>query len=208
MRRLADPALADLLSDADPLIVAEAARAINDDWLDAGQSKLADLITMTGLEDSVLRRSLNACYRIGTADRADLVARIAADSEQTQEIRLQAAQLLSTWNKPQKTDTVTGQWRPLRLREVDGLQQAVSPHLPGMLSGSPELRKLTVEIATELGITDIVPTLVGILHDTNLDDNLRVSAFRALVKLSPEADTVLLPWKPWWSVLLKALCRS
>ena len=50
---------------------------------------------------------------------------------------------------------------------------------------------MTVEIATELGITDIVPTLVGILHDTNLDDNLRVSAFRALVKLSPEADAVV-----------------
>ena len=119
------------------------------------------------------------------------MARIAAGGEQSAEIRLLAAQLLSTWNKPQKTDTVTGQWRPLPDREVDGLQQAVSPHLPGMLSGSPELRKLTVEIATELGITDIVPTLVGILHDTNLDDNLRVSAFRALVKLSPEADAVV-----------------
>ena len=191
MRRLADPAVAELLSDADPLIVAEAARAINDDALDAGQSKLADLITTPGLEDSVLRRSLNACYRIGVADRADAVARVAADGERPAEVRLLAAQLLSTWNKPQKTDTVTGQWRPLPLREVDGLQQAVSPHLPGMLAGSPELRKLTVEIATDLGITDIVPTLVGILHDTNLDDNLRVSAFRALVKLSPEADSVV-----------------
>ncbi len=191
MRRLGNPAIAQFLSDSDSLLIAEAARAINDDALESAQTALADLMTTPGLEDSVLRRSMNACYRLGSAERASAVARVAADAEQPASIRLLAAQLLASWNNPQNTDTVTGRWRPVAAREVDGLQDAVGTYLPGMLAGSPELRKKTVEIATELGISDIVPTLEGILHDTNLEDNLRVSAFRALAKLSSDVEAVL-----------------
>ena len=191
MRRTGDAGLTQFLADADPLIVAEAARAINDEPIESGQEELANLIVRPGLEDSVLRRCMNACYRIGTAERADLIAKIAGDSDQPDSIRQLAGQLLGTWNKPQNTDTVTGRWRPLGQREVDGLQETVSAHLPGMLAGSAELRKKTIEIATELGIDDIVPTLQAILLDTTLDDNLRVSSFRALAKLGADVDSVL-----------------
>lgn len=37
-------------------------------------------------------------------------------------VRSVAAQLLATWNKPQNLDTVTGRWRPLHSREVQGLK--------------------------------------------------------------------------------------
>ncbi len=191
MRRHSNPAIAQFLEDGDSLLVAEVARAINDEPIEACQSALADLITIPGLEDSVLRRTMNACYRIGSADRAAAVARVAADSQRSPAQRQVAAQLLATWNKPQNTDTVTGRWRPIDAREVDGLQEAVSEFLPAMLAGSTELREKTIEIATELGISDMVPSLQTILHDTNLPEDLRVAAFRALAKLSPDVESVL-----------------
>ena len=191
MRRAGNPAIAQFLTDTDTMLIAEAARAINDDALDSAQPALADLVHTPGMEDSVVRRSMNACYRLGSADRADAVAHIAADSDRSPSIRLVAAQLLATWNKPQNTDTVTGRWRPLVARDVKGLQQAVSAHLPGMLAGAQELRMKTVDIATELDISDIIPTLEGILHDTNLDEDLRVTSFRALARLSRDVEKVL-----------------
>ena len=191
MRRHGDSAIAQFLKDGDSSLVAEAARAINDEPIEAAQSSLADLLATPGLDDNTLRRSLNACYRRGLADDAASVARVAAGTVYSPAIRTVAAQLLETWNRPQNLDTVTGRWRPLAAREVDRLQEAVSPHLPGMLAGSNELRQKAVDIATELGIEDMVPALQAILHDTNLDDALRTSAFRAMAKLSSDVPSVL-----------------
>lgn len=191
MRRHANPSIAQFLNDGDPLLVAEAARAINDEPIEAGQAALADLIRRPGLEDAVLRRSMNAAYRLGTSDRAETVAQIAADTERSAAIRDVAARLLATWNRPQNLDTVTGRWRPLPTREVDGLKDAVRSHLPGMLAGSAELRQKAIEVATELGISDIVPSLEAILRDTNSDEHLRVAAFLSLSKLSSDVEGVL-----------------
>ena len=191
MRRHGDSAIDQFLKDGDSSLVAEAARAINDEPIEAAQSSLADLLATPGLDDNTLRRSLNACYRRGLAADAASVARVAAGAGGSDAVRAVAAQLLATWNKPQNLDTVTGRWRPLAAREVDSLQQAVSPHLPGMLAGSAELRQQAVDIATELGIEDMVPALQAILHDTNLDDTLRTSAFRAMAKISSDIPAVL-----------------
>ena len=191
MRRQGDSAIAQFLKDGDSSLVAEAARAINDEPIAAAQSSLADLLSTPGLDDNTLLRSLNACYRRGLADDAASVARVAAGANYSETVRTVAAQLLATWNRPQNLDTVTGRWRPLHSREVDGLQQAVSPHLPGMLAGSAELRQKAVDIATKLGIADMIPALQAMLHDTNLDDALRTSAFRAMAKLSSDIPAVL-----------------
>ena len=191
MRRQSNPAIASFLQDSDSSLVAEAARAINDEPIEAAQFALAELLGTPGLDDNTLRRCLNAGYRRGLADDAADVARVAADATFSPALRSVAARLVATWNKPQNLDTVTGRWRPLPLREVQGLEQAVSPHLPGMLAGSTELREKAVEIAMELGIQDIVPSLQAIMHDTNIDDHLRTAAFRALVKLSEDVPPVL-----------------
>ncbi len=191
MRRHGDPAIDQFLKDGDSSLVAEAARAINDEPIEAAQSSLADLLSTPGLDDNTLRRSMNACYRRGLAEDASSVARIAGGVGHSDAIQTVAAQLLATWNKPQNLDTVTGRWRPLPERAVDGLQQAVSPYLPGMFAGSAELRQKAIGIATELGIEDVVPALQAILHDTNMDDTLRTSAFRAMAKLSSDIPAVL-----------------
>ncbi|MFO0976600.1 MAG: PVC-type heme-binding CxxCH protein [Planctomycetaceae bacterium] len=191
LRRMASPVVGSFLNDAEPLIVAEAARAINDEPIEAAQGALADLIEAPGLDDNTLRRCMNAAYRRGLASDAAGVAGVAANVARSDAIRLVAVDLLRTWNQTQKLDSVTGRWRPLPQRNVDGLDESVRPFVPAMLAGNQELRTRVVETATELGIRDIQPTLLAILHDTNQDEQLRLSAFKALARMADDVPAVL-----------------
>lgn len=191
LRRMASASVASFLNDADPLIVAEAARAINDEPIEAAQGALADLIEAPGLDDNTLRRSMNAAYRRGLASDAANIAKVAANVARTESIRLVAVDLLRSWNQTQSLDSVTGRWRPLSHRSVDGLDESIRLLVPAMLTGNQELRTRVVEMATELGIKDIEPTLQTILHDTNQDEHLRLSAFKALARMSDDVPAIL-----------------
>src|SRR6202012_6131643 len=79
LRRLGDAGLADFLSDSEPLVVVEAARAIHDVPVASAMPALAKLIGQPGQSDLWLRRSRNANYRGGTAENARAVAAVAAN---------------------------------------------------------------------------------------------------------------------------------
>ncbi|MBL8811643.1 MAG: c-type cytochrome [Planctomycetaceae bacterium] len=191
LRRMGSASVAAFLGDAEPLIVAEAARAINDEPIEAAQGALADLIEAPGLDDNTLRRSMNAAYRRGLASDAANIAKVAANVARADNIRLVAVDLLRSWNQTQSLDSVTGRWRPLPQRNVDGLDESIRLFVPAMLTGNQELRTRVVEMATELGIRDIQPTLQTILHDTNQDEQLRLSAFKALARMSDDVPAIL-----------------
>ena len=179
------------LRDSDALVVAEAARAINDEPIEAAQGALADLLTTPGLDDNTLRRAMNAAWRRGLAADASAVAAVAAAGDRATDIRVVAADLLRTWNKTTSLDTVTGRWRPLPQRDVPGLRQAIRPYLPAMLSGPENLQRKAVETATSLGISDMIPALESMLSDAQAEDRLRLAAFRALATLSRDVDAVM-----------------
>ncbi|MCA9062540.1 MAG: HEAT repeat domain-containing protein [Planctomycetaceae bacterium] len=191
MRRQQDPAVAEFLADADSRVIMEAARAINDEPIESAQPALAALIERPGLSDVTMRRALNACYRLGTAEHAAAVAQVAADSSVHPAVRRVAAGLVESWNTTTPIDSVTGRWRPLPQREVSQLADAVRPHLPGMLAGPEAVRETSIRIASQLEITDVIPTLHELLkHDQN-PLALRVSAFQALAVLEPDVDSLL-----------------
>ena len=196
LRRQQNPAIAAMLTDANMNVVAEAARAINDEPIPAAEAALAALAGTPGLPDLVQRRVLNANYRQGKVENAVAVAKIAADRNAVEAVRMMAANMLKTWNKPMTKDPVNGRWSPLitdsaGYRNVEGLSAAVKAYLPAMLAGSEKLRETSIEIASSLGITDIVPTLQQILADDHNPEPLRVSAFRALAKLSDDVESLL-----------------
>ena len=92
LRRTNDADVARYLNDADPKLVVEAARAINDVPIDAAMPKLAALAPRPGLSLPLGYRVLNANFRLGKkenveavaafAGRADAVGRIAHRSDQ------------------------------------------------------------------------------------------------------------------------------
>ncbi len=191
MRRLHDPSLALMLSDPEPSIVAEAARAINDEPIDEVMPALADMLDRPSLDATTLRRSLNAAYRRGNLRDATAVAAIAGDASTLPAVRVVAAKMLRTWNTPEPLDTVNGRWRPLPNREIDGLRDVVVPHLPSLLAGTAPLRDEALQIAIALDVKDLVPNLTQVFEDPVAEVTLRVAAFRGLVALAEQPESLI-----------------
>lgn len=185
------PALRAMTQDANSDVVLSAARMLLNERDGVGEEAVAGIKLTPASSSALIRRVLEANYRIGRASSAARVAAVAADASRPEAIRLVATDMLKSWNRPQPTDTVTGRWRKLPDREVEGLTDAIRPHIVRILGGPPELRKAAVEVAATYRIQDIVPTLQEIYGDPQADESLRVAAFRALSSLGDHIEDLL-----------------
>ena len=202
LRRLKSPLVADFLEDTDDTVVAEAARAIDDADIDAGQQALANLAGRIGLPDAVARRAMNAAFRIGSKSNAMTLAKVAASSDQPAVLRNEAIAVLDAWNDPPPLDRVNGRWRPIGERKVEGLADAIRPELGGILaSEDTKLRSAGVKLASRYGITEVAPLLRGFLEDTKAAVVTRNSALKALdtlddAEISSAIDTAIKSGSP------------
>ncbi|MCA9070577.1 MAG: HEAT repeat domain-containing protein, partial [Planctomycetaceae bacterium] len=184
LRRLQSPEIVHFLQDAEPHLVLEAARAINDVPMEsADQSQLAGLINRPGLSDPLLRRVINANFRLGTRQAAESLAELAADSHLSDPIRLEAIGALQEWDNPSPIDRVTGRWRPLKPHSTEFLAAAIRPQLGGMFTGSDKIRAMSAKLAAKYGIQEVAPVLVKLVNDTSRDETSRVAALTALDQL-------------------------
>jgi quinoprotein glucose dehydrogenase len=190
-RRLFRPEIAQFLRDPDPRLVLEAARAINDAGIapaypalaallpgssrrkeapfnsepgtqNAEQGRSQSLLTSAATEP-LLRRALNAHYRLGHATNAQALATFAASTNASDTLRAEALFLLSAWeiqpatpgnvpvkiasvdghgstplvnpeNWPGWFDRVCGLWRPLPPRDAVAARAALRPHITSLLA--------------------------------------------------------------------------
>ena len=189
LRRLEDPRVAQFLHDSDPLVVLEAARAINDLPLPAAMPQLAKLsdeplIGDGPTRDALLRRVLNANFRLGMAENAAAVARFAARGDAPESLRIEALRMLGDWAKPSPHDRVTNFYWPLPPRAAGIAAKAIVPALGSVLAGSDALRRVGAEIAGRLGIKEVAPALADLAADAKRPTEVRVEALRALQQLN------------------------
>ena len=184
LRRRESAAVADFLHDVDEAVVAEAARAINDQPIPAAEEALANLIDQSNHNSPVLRRVLNAHFRLGRAENGVALARFAAESPGIHlELRQEALAMLKDWAEPGGRDRVTGIWRPLTSRSADSVRSALSPYLPQFLQCEPPLRLQAAELAVSLGIAEARPLLESIFDDKDQRPVDRAAALAGLVRL-------------------------
>jgi quinoprotein glucose dehydrogenase len=186
LRRLHSGEVASFLNDTEPKLVLEAARAIHDLPLPEAMPALAALITRSIKDDALLRRVLDANYRLGTPGAATALAEFAADSEAPEAMRLEALAMLDAWAEPSPKDRVTNAWRPLEPRDKQVAAIAVRNNLPGLFSGSPKLQAAAAKIAAHLGIQEVIPALLGMLADKSQPERTRADALGALASLKAE----------------------
>jgi quinoprotein glucose dehydrogenase len=110
LRRMRHPDVARFLSDADEQVVTEAARAVNDDGaIEAALPALARVLDERRFtSEPLLRRAINANFRLGTTDAAARVAAFAADVSRSAAMRAEAVAALATWHSPSPFDRVDG----------------------------------------------------------------------------------------------------
>jgi len=185
-RRLESPDVVAFLNDADPNLVLEAARAINDVPIPAGTERLAALIQKQGLSEPLLWRVLNANFRLGKKENAENLAAFAARAGEKENLRLEALRMLSEWSKPSGRDRIVGLWRPLEPRPMDVATAALRPALGGIFSGPDKLRQEAAKLVGALGIKEIGPTLLDLVADKNRPGGVRAEMLLALQALKDE----------------------
>ena len=193
MRRLGRGEVAQFLSDDDPLIVLEAARAVNDAGIYSGQGALAGLIeSLTAESDpALIRRVLNANYRLGLKETALALAKYAVNGDAPEAYREESVRLLAKWPKPSGRDEITGIWRPIvAAREISHPQEALEPLVVELLhSGSGEIQLATVRAVRALELTSASPVLLATLETEDIPEAVQFEALQTLVEFaSDEVD--------------------
>ena len=154
LRRLKRPEIQVFLTDEDPQIVLEAARAIHDVPIEAAFPQLAELSRRERLPaEPVLRRSLNALYRLGKADSAAFLVAFVENDQAPEALRLEALDALSQWATPPKRDRVIGLWRASTERDKRLAVVPLRLALPNLLADpSPRIRRAVDQAARGLGM--------------------------------------------------------
>ncbi len=177
MRRREDPEIAGFLDDPDPRLVIEAARAINDVPIAAALPRLAALAVAANSPMPLVRRILNANFRLGGAEQATRLAEVAGRPDLPESTRAMALVLLAQWAKPPGRDPVMGLWRPIPPRSFRPAALALSPKLGLILSSAPRRARVeAAKAAAELDIKGAGPHLAALATDREQTDLTRAAA--------------------------------
>lgn len=199
-RRTADKRVAQFLNDPDPLVKAEAARAIHDLPMDDLFPQLAAILpklTSAADPDATVRRAIDAAFKLGTADHAKLVLGAASNPNLSTAVRAEAVSALKEWSDPLQRDRVIGFWRPVEKRDPKIVQGIVSPGFEKLLgSASGPLLTDVVGLIGPLKLEVSDATLGDWVADAKKAVTIRTAALRVLVdrksKLVPASVGVAL----------------
>jgi quinoprotein glucose dehydrogenase len=186
LRRQESAEVARFLSDAEPRLVAEAARAINDVPIDPALPQLANLLQRPGLLEPIVHRALNAHFRLGKPENAAAVAAFAGRADVPEKLRIEAVKMLGDWAKPAGRDRIMGLWRPLPSRPENIAVEALRPALQGIFAGPDPLRQEAIPVAAKLGVKELGPLLLDLVKDSKAQVTTRREALKALERLKDE----------------------
>ncbi|HKA06979.1 MAG TPA: PVC-type heme-binding CxxCH protein, partial [Gemmataceae bacterium] len=185
LRRQKTPGVAAFLSDTDPKVVAEAARAINDEVISPALPKLAELLSRPQLPSVVAYRALNAHFLLGKTENARALAEYAIRSDAPEPLRALAFKMLGDWPKPPRRDYITGLTQDLAPRpRAEAVSALVPPKILGQLARSPKAARAEfVTTARKLDLKEAGPILVGLVSDNEETAEVRVEALNTLAAL-------------------------
>jgi len=194
LRKLKDPNISVFLNDSDEYIVAEAARAINDDLsiIPALPALAATLKETRFKSEVVLRRAINAALRVGGAQELDMLIAFAKRTDIKDEIKAEALATLGSWANPSVLDRVDGRYRGKLERDVTLAKSKLQPHIAEFLKEkNPETQIAIAGLLADLNITDANSQLVAI-YDASTDAKVKTAVLAALNTLKyPEMDAIM-----------------
>ncbi|SEQ75357.1 DUF7133 domain-containing protein [Neolewinella agarilytica] len=194
LRRMESPEVKAFLEDADEYVVAEAARAITDDYTIPGaMSPLAQMLNKRAwTSEPLIRRIINANLTVGNNRTVDNLVTYANNTANLTDMRAEALATLAHWARPSLFDRVDGRYRGERNKSDDYVRQQLGESIAGLMAGGePAVRMAAIRAAAGLKITDATEQLSGLLaKDPSAD--IRAEALFALDDLkAPELDKLI-----------------
>lgn len=186
LRRMQSAKVAQFLEDEDEYIVAEAARAINDDWsIEEAMPALAEtLADTTFTSEPLLRRSINAALRVGRETDLDNLIAFTQRASASSILRGEALATISNWTEPSVLDRVDGRRRSDISRDGAIVQQKVEAVIPDFLkSKDPEILTSTAKILGAIKLNSFNTELRNLMN-TSKSYEVRASALQALGSLN------------------------
>ncbi|QXD23543.1 c-type cytochrome [Opitutia bacterium ISCC 51] len=183
LRRLVNPSVADFLMDSSELVVTEAARAIHDDFsIEEALPILArHLVSNSSNNEALVRRLINANFRIGGENEAYQVAEYADNNNNAAILRIDALDALANWKTPPPLDRVDGRRRYFKDRSVTNIGSIVKGKLENLLnSENSEILEKAVSAANNLSVTLSPVALEKLLRNNQAPGSLRVEALKSL----------------------------
>jgi len=196
LRRLEDARIADFLSDTDPYLVVEAARAIYDLPLDNAMDELGALaITLPldmgddeGNTFALHRRVIGANLRLGSEAGANRLAAHASNPANPERMRRIALDALANYTAPQPRDLANSYWRPLPERPTPIVYAALDRY--GLALLASDLDAEAMKVALKYGRVPLSNSeLAAIVADSEADPALRASSLDTLaMRSAPQLD--------------------
>ena len=194
LRRLRNENVAIFLNDKDEYIVAEAARAINDDLsIVAALPALAATLKETRFTSEVIvRRAINAALRVGGEKELQLLLDFARRTDLKEEIKAEALAALGTWASPSYTDRVDGRYRGKIERDPAAVKAKVLPYINEFLKEkSTDPLAAIVGLIADVKITEANGQLVSIF-ETSESPRVKGAILTALNQLGyPQIDAIV-----------------
>ncbi len=187
LRRLHDSGVARFLDDSDPLVVKEAATAINDEGgILPALPALANVLARPNVSgEPLVRRAISANLRIGDAAAAARVGAYARRADVPEPLRVEAISALGVWAAPSNMDRVDGSWiAPLPQRDGSTAQAEITG-LAGLTTdaaATPAVKVAWIEAVAKLGMKPQAGVLLALLQSDS-EPSVRVAALGALQTL-------------------------
>ena len=172
---------AEFLSDTEPRIAVEAARAVYEVRLGgAAMGALAKLAEKPGQPDAVAFRALAANYQLGTPGP---VAQFAARQSEPVYTRAFALKLLGDWAKPPRRDPISGLTLDIPARDAKPAADALLTAGAGIFAGSDIVRKEASQTVAKLNVKQFGPAMAALVKDAKNPASTRVAALYAVEAL-------------------------
>ncbi len=182
LRKHKSDKVAEFLTDSDPKIVAEAARATYDERTGTGDA-LAKLADKGQQSDAISFRALAANYVLGDSNAASRVATFAARQSEADYVRAFALKLLGDWAKPPRRDPITGLTLDINPRDPKLAADSLIKVGGGIFIGSDVVRKEASQTVAKLNIKEFGPAMVALVKDAKNPVSTRVEALFAVEAL-------------------------
>lgn len=189
LRQMRAPQITAFLDDKDPLVLTEAARAINDDLsIPEALPTLAERLGIAPVEnEAFIRRAINANLRLGTAESAQRLADYAQSTSAPEAMRADALWALGYWMDPPVLDRVDGRYRELAPRQFREGQAALATTFNKLLDQSNEtLQAAAVQAAGRLDYQDGEMRIFNLFKNKTAGLGVRIAALNALAAMKSE----------------------
>ena len=179
LRRQASPAIGEFMKDADVLVVEETVRAIHDERaIPAALPALAALLETKPRSEAILRRALNANFRLGTPESAARLLAFALDDSADRAMREEALACLRLWKQPPPLDRVDGYARAIKTGRIDDV---LTPQLDRLLAlTDPALKTIAIEIMIAHSLKAGAGQIAAIVADPKAAGELRAQSLRLM----------------------------